>query len=130
MFDFLNTYSTPIKIGCIIAGALACFFFGYDKAETEYLLEIESMKLAHAQAVIDAQNEAKVKYENDIQKLSQALVDAHRLSDDRMRQLQTFRDANRNLEACLSDRSELASLAIEVERLLNEADRYLESLVK
>ena len=130
MLDFLNAYSTPIKIGCIIAGGLACFFFGYDKAETEYLLQIESMKLAQAEAVIKAQNEVRVQYENDIQKLARNLADAERLGDERLRELQAFRDANRDLETCLSDRSELASLAVEGERLLKEADSYLESLVK
>ena len=130
MFDFLNTYSTPIKIGCIVAGGLACFFFGYDKAEGEYLLKIESMKLAHAEAIITAQNKVRVQYENDIQTLARNLADVERVADDRMRSLQAYRDADRDLGSCLADRSELAELAIEGEQLLKEADVYFGSIVK
>ena len=130
MLSFLNNYKNAIIAVGIIAFGIGCFSFGYNKAETEYLLQIESMKLAQAEAIIKAQNEARMKYEADVQKLSQALADAHSLNDDRMRQLQAFRDAGRDLDACLGERSALASLAIEGERLLKEADNYLGAVVK
>ncbi len=130
MLSFLNNYKTAIIVVGIIAFGIGCFSFGYEKAETEYLLQIESMKLAQAEAVIKAQQEVKVQYENDIQKLARNLADVERMADDRMRQLQAYRDADRDLVSCNRERGELAELAISGEQLLKEADSYLGAVVK
>ena len=130
MLSFFNNYKTAIIVVGIIAFGIGCFSFGYEKAETEYLLQIESMKLAQAEAVIKAQQEVKVQYENDIQKLARNLADVERMADDRMRQLQAYRDADRDLVSCNRERGELAELAISGEQLLKEADSYLGAVVK
>ena len=64
--------STKIKIGlcgAVIALALSffCYTLGYDKAQAEGESALEQLKLAQAQAVIDAQNKVKLEYEIQIQ---------------------------------------------------------------
>ncbi len=129
MLSFLNNKTTVIAIA-IIAFGIGCFSFGYNKAETEYLLQIETMKLSHAQSIIDAQTKVKVQYEADVQKLSQALADAHRVNNDRLFQLERFNGADRDLAACLSDRGALARVAVGLEDVAIRAIVNLESVVK
>lgn len=126
---FTNNKNTVIGIALALIG-LGLYFLGYDRAETKYLLEIESMKLANAQAIIDAQNDVKVQYEKDVQKLSQALADAHRLNNDRLLQLEQFNGADRDLAACLSDRGALARVAVGLEDVAIRAIVNLENVVK
>ena len=54
---------TYIKYGITIVLLVGAYLFGYNKAETEGELAIEQLKLAQAQAVLDAQNEVKLQYE-------------------------------------------------------------------
>ena len=109
---------------------IGAYLLGYSKAETEGELAIEQLKLAQAQAVIDAQNKVKVQYEEQIKNLNAARADARSDSADRLRQLEKFRSASRDMETCTRERNELAGLAVRGEKLLNRADAYLGTLVQ
>ena len=120
-------------IGTVAAAVVAivgAYFFGYSVAETEGELALESLKKANAEAVITAQNEVKKDYEARMQNLMADLERVRSVNVDRMRQLESFRNADRDLEACRRDRSDLAGLAVEAESLLGEADSYLRALTK
>ncbi len=108
--------------------AFGCYRFGYSRAQTEGELAMQTFRLEQAQAVIDAQNEVKKVYDQKIQ----ALVASHSAErsqyDERLRQLEQFRGTRRDLETCNSQLSSALGLAVEGERLLNEANGYIESL--
>lgn len=121
---------TYLKYGLTIALLLGAYLLGYDNAETAGDLKIEQLKLAQAQAVIDAQNVVKAQYETQIKNLNAALASARSDSADRLRQLETFRHASTDLATCRRERDELSRLAVEGESLLREADAYLRTLVR
>lgn len=121
---------THIRYGITIVLMIGAYLLGYSKAETEGELAIEQLKLAQAQAVIDAQNKVKVQYEEQIKNLNAARADARSDSADRLRQLEKFRSASRDMETCTRERNELAGLAVRGEKLLNRADAYLGTLVQ
>ena len=121
---------TYIKYGITIVLLVGAYLFGYNKAETEGELAIEQLKLAQAQAVIDAQNEVKLQYETQIKNLNAALASARSDSANRMRQLNEFRGARTDLATCRRQRDQLSRLAVEGESLLREADAYLGSFVR
>lgn len=111
-----------------IAFGYGCFSTGYDKAEAEGELAMQSLKLAQAQEIIAAQNRVKDEYEKKIVELNQALSAARSDNAHRLQQLEQFRSANRDMETCRRDRADLASLAVRGEELLRRADGYLEAL--
>ncbi|HIT95992.1 MAG TPA: hypothetical protein IAC45_02890 [Candidatus Aphodousia faecavium] len=113
-----------------LIAAWFCYSLGYDKAKAEGELALEQLKLAQAQAVIDAQNKVKSEYEVQIQNLNAALASARSDSAERLRQLNEFRGANADLATCRRQRDQLSRLAVEGESLLREADAYLGSLVQ
>ena len=121
-----------MAVGAVVSliAAWFCYSLGYDRAKTEGELALEQLKLAHAQAVIDAQNKVKSEYELQIQNLNAALASARSDSANRMQQLERFRHTDRDLEACRRERSDLANLAVRGEELLKRADAYLGVLVK
>lgn len=121
---------TYLRYGITFILLLGAYLLGYNNAETEGELALEELKLAQAQAVIDAQNEVKLEYETQIKNLNTALAAARSDSADRLRQLEAFRRSNTDLATCRRERSELARLAVEGESLLREADAYLGALVK
>ncbi len=121
---------TYIKYGITIVLLIGAYLLGYSKAETEGELAIEQIKLAHAQAVIDAQNKVKVQYEEQIKNLNADLADARSDSANRLRQLEKFRSASRDMETCTRERNELAGLAVRGEELLRRADAYIGALVQ
>lgn len=121
---------TYIKYGITIVLLVGAYLFGYNKAETEGELAIEQLKLAQAQAVIDAQNEVKLQYETQIKNLNAALASARSDGANRMRQLNEFRGARTDLATCRRQRDQLSRLAVEGESLLREADAYLGSFVR
>ena len=127
--------SDNLKIGLIAAAvvigiAFSCFSLGYDKARAEGELALEQLKLAQAQAVIDAQNEVKSEYEKQIQNLNAALASARSDSANRMQQLEQFRHANRDLETCRRDLNDVSAVAVGLESIALRADSYLGALVK
>lgn len=121
---------TYLRYGITFILLLGAYLLGYNNAETEGELALEQLKLAQAQALIDAQNEVKLEYETQIKNLNAALAAARSDSADRLRQLETFRRSNTDLATCRRERSELARLAVRGEELLKRADAYLGALVK
>lgn len=115
-----------------VAGAIAILIVcwlaydtGYENAQTEGELAIEQLKLAHTQEIIEAQNKAKVEYNEKVETLNADLANARKLNADRLRQLQKFSSVDRDLETCTSERRKLGELAIRGEDLLYRADSYL-----
>ena len=101
---------------------------GYDKAETEATLKIESMKLDHANQIIEAQNKEKERYEQKEKDLV-ARYDADRKHYvDRMRQLERKLNAKGDVEAIRDERDRCLGLAVRGERLLRRADNLIEGL--
>ena len=117
---------THIRYGITIALLIGAYLLGYSKAETEGELSIEQLKLARVQAVIDAQNKVKVQYEDQIKNLNAALADVRSDSADRLRQLEKFRGASRDMETCTRERNELQDWRSEVKNYSSELTRILE----
>ena len=99
----------------VLAGL--AYLAGYLNARVEGDLEIERLKSENAAAVINAQIQAKVNYEKQIENLVAARAAERELYAERLRQLEKFRSASGNLEACRRDRSRLAEVAIRFESL-------------
>ena len=114
---------------CVIL-LFVSYLIGFNHAKTEGELEIESLKLAQANEIIEAQKKVRIEYESQIQSLNAALASARSDGAERLRQLEKFRGASRDMETCTRERNELAGLAVRGEELLRRADAYLGSLVK
>ena len=115
-----------IKYGLIALAVVAVYLTGYRKAETEGELVLESLKLEHAKAIIEAQENEKAKYEETVKGLVAALNELQLKHNDRVRELENFRASATDLETCHRQRSDLAELAVEGEQLLHEASIYLD----
>lgn len=114
---------------CVIL--LFCsYWLGFNHAKTEGDLEIESLKLAQANEIIEAQNKVKIEYESQIQSLNAALASARSDGAERLRQLEAFRGASTDLATCRRQRNDLSRLAVRGEELLKRADAYLGSLIQ
>ena len=112
---------------CVIL--LFCsYWLGFNHAKTEGELEIESLKLAQANEIIEAQKKVRIEYESQIQSLNAALASARSDGAERMRQLNEFRGASTDLATCRRDRDRLSRLAVRGEGLLKRADAYLGAL--
>lgn len=127
--------NNTIKTGliCFVVAAVSawfCYSLGYDRARAEGELALEQLKLAHAQAVIDAQDKVKSEYEVQIQNLNAALASVRSDNAHRLRQLEAFRHTDTDLATCLRQRDDLSRLAVRGEELLKRADAYLGALVK
>ena len=114
-----------VKYGLIAAAIVVIYLAGYNRAETEGELAIESLKRAHAQAIVDAQNEQKEKYEKEIAGLVARLNDLGAEHADRLRELEQFRASRGDVETCYRERDDLASLCVRGEQLLKRAVTYL-----
>lgn len=114
---------------CVIL--LFCsYWLGFNHAKTEGELEIESLKLAQANEIIEAQNKVRIDYESQIQTLNAALASARSDNAHRLRQLEQFRNTSTDLATCRRQRDDLSRLAVRGEELLNRADAYLGALIK
>lgn len=118
-----------------VAGAIAILIVcwlaydtGYENAQTEGELAIEQLKLAHTQEIIEAQNKVKVEYNEKVEALNADLANARKLNAERLRELERFNNADRDLAACSRDRRDLAELAVRGERLLRDAESYIRAL--
>lgn len=123
----IRTIGAIVGILVVTVGA---YFFGYKNAQTEGELAIETMRKENAEAVIRAQDLVRAEYEEKMQNLATDLERVRNLDAQRLRQLEKFRNADRDLAACRSDRERLAKLAVEAESLLGEADSYLRACTK
>ena len=119
-----------IKYGVIVAIIGAIYLIGYKHAEVEGERAIEALKLESARAVIEAQEKEKAKYEKDVANLVSRLNGLRSEYDGRLRELDGFRNAGRDLQTCLSERSALAELSVRGESLLKRSVEYLESQVQ
>lgn len=128
----MTTNLKLVAVGAVVSliAAWFCYSLGYDRAKTEGELALEQLKLAHAQAVIDAQNKVKSEYELQIQNLNAALASARSDSANRMQQLERFRHTDRDLEACRRDLNDVSAVAVGLESIALRADSYLRALVK
>ena len=115
-----------IKYGVVVAIVAAVYLVGYKHAESEGEAVLESLKLEHAKAIIEAQENEKAKYEETVKGLVAALNELQLKHNDRVRELENFRASATDLDTCHRQRGELASLAVEGEQLLNEASIYLD----
>mgnify|MGYP000975656406 CR=1 FL=1 len=106
-----------VKYILCLGVVVAAYFVGYNHAETEGNLKLEQLRLSSSEAIVAAQTNAKLNYKKQMQDL----VSAHQLERDhyneRLRQLEKFRDASGDLAACRRDRSRLARVAIGFESL-------------
>ena len=100
-----------------LAVAGLAYLAGYLNAQVEGDLKIEQLKAENAAAVINAQIQAKVNYEKQIEDLVAARAAEREHYAERLRQLEKFRSANGDLEACRRDRGRLAEVAIRFESL-------------
>lgn len=114
-----------MKYGIVVAVVATIYLIGYKHAQTEGERAIEALKLENARAVIEAQEKEKAKYEKAVADLVSRLNGLRSEYDNRLYELDRFRNANTDLEACRRQRSDLAELAVEGEKLLNEASIYL-----
>ena len=121
MFEKTKIYvivGSLFAVGLVLYGV---YQWGYSVAETEAELEISAMKEAQALAIVEAQKKESAKYEERIKNL---VADVERLvanNADWLRKQDAFIGANRDLESCMRERSELARLAVEGRELLEQA---------
>lgn len=116
-----------IKYGVIVAIIGAIYLIGYKHAEVEGERAIEALKLESARAVIEAQEKEKAKYEKDVANLVSRLNGLRSEYDGRLRELDGFRNASGDLEACTRQRNDLAVVAVGLEKVATTAIIYLES---
>lgn len=120
--DFSSVKKALVLAVAILAagwfGYNYCYDKGYDAAMTKIAIEKQAAEKA-------AQAKAKETYEKQIAQLTDDLARARELNANRMRQLESFRNTDRSLEACRRERSDLANLAVRGEELLKRADAYL-----
>ena len=119
---------TYIRYFLALGVVIAAYLVGYNHAATKGELKIEQLKLSYAESIINTQNQVKSDYEQKIKDLNVALISVRSDNADRLRQLESFRNASRDLEACSRERNNLAGLAIRGEELLKRADSYFEAL--
>ncbi|MDM8087003.1 hypothetical protein QUV44_02120 [Parasutterella secunda] len=121
---------TYLRYFLALGVVIAAYAFGYNHASTKGELEIEQLKLSYAESIINTQNQVKSDYEQKIKDLNVALISARNDGAERLRQLESFRNASRDLETCTRERDRLSELAVRGEGLLKRADAYIEALTK
>ena len=124
----MGTYKYIAIIAALLASLFGAYRMGYTRAETEGRLAMEELKRAQAEAVIAAQEGVKRGYEEKIKLLSANLASVQSDHDKRLRELDTFRNASRDLATCLSERERLASVAVRFEELAGRAIGHLEAV--
>ena len=101
---------------------------GYEKAETEATLKIESMKLDHANQIIEAQQKEKEKYENKTKELMVSYNNERTNYIKRVQQLERKLQSDTNMEAIRNERDRCFGLAVRGERLLRRAESLIEGM--
>lgn len=101
---------------------------GYEKAETEATLKIESMKLDHANQIIEAQQKEKEKYENKTKELMVSYNNERTNYIKRVQQLERKLQSDTNMEALRNERDRCFGLAVRGERLLRRAESLIEGM--
>ncbi len=101
---------------------------GYEKAETEATLQIESMKLDHANQIIEAQQKEKEKYENKTKELMVSYNNERTNYIKRVQQLERKLQSDTNMETLRNERDRCFGLAVRGERLLRRAESLIEGM--
>lgn len=114
-----------LKYGAVVAIVGAVYIVGYKHAESEGEREMESLKMQHAQAIIDAQEKEKANYEKTIQSLIADLDRARSERDNRMHELESFRSRATDNETCRRQRSDLARIAVGLEGVASRAILFI-----
>ena len=114
-----------IKYGVVVAVVATVYLMGYSHAETEGKRAMESLKMQHAQAIIDAQKREKANYEKTIQSLIADLDRARSERDNRMHELESFRSRATDNETCRRQRSDLARIAVRLEGVASRAILFI-----
>lgn len=117
-----------IVIGVVAFVTILSYLAGYDKAEDEYKLKLSEQDRLHQQAIIDAQEEEKEKYELQTKALVARFNADAEHNAQRMRQLEQKLRANRNVETVSSERDRCFELAVRGEGLLKRADAIIDAL--
>ena len=119
-----------IKYGVVVAIVAAVYLIGYKHAESEGEAVLESLKLEHAKAIIEAQEKEKANYEKTIQSLIADLDRARSERDNRMHELESFRSRATDHATCTSQRDRLARIAVGLEDVAKRAVLYIEGGTK
>ena len=114
-----------VKYGLIVLLVGLVYATGYRHAESEGEALLESLKVQHAQAIIDAQNKEQKKYEETIKSLTFALDSARSERDSRMHELQSFRARETDYGTCRRQRDSLARIAVGLEDVASRAILYI-----
>lgn len=117
---------TAVAVLLVLYGV---YTIGYNKAEAEGELALTEQILAQEQAVRQAKEQER---QLSDEKINTLMAELDRISADneRLRQLEAFRNAGRDLQACRRDRSDLAEVAVGMEKSLKEADAYFDAWVR
>lgn len=119
-----------VKYGVLAVAVGLVYWTGYRHAESEGEALLESLKVQHAQAIIDAQAKEKAKYEDTIASLTSALDSARTERASRMLELQDFRARATDNETCRRQRAELARIAVGLDDVASRAVLYLKGGTK
>lgn len=117
-----------LKLILVVGVAVFSYFAGYDKAEDKYKLEISEKENAQQTVVIDDQGKAKEEYEAKLKKLVADYNVERKRYDDRVRQLEAKLRSRGDLETVRGERDRALKLAVEGEKLLKDAGRYIEAM--
>lgn len=123
----LELKTLAIALAVLVCCGL-CYFWGYQNAETKGQLELEQYKLSQKEANIAEQKRVRNEYEKKIKNLNADLERARSSNDERLRQLEAYNKRKRNLETCNSELRSAVRLAVEGEKLLVEANGFIEAL--
>lgn len=123
----LELKTLAIALAVIVCCGL-CYVWGYQTAETKGALELEQYKTAQTDANKVIQEQVRIEYEQKIETLSADLERARNSNAERLRQLESYRNRERSLETCNSELSAALGLAVEGEKLLLEANGFIEAL--
>lgn len=121
MTDQIKAWAIAACVALVVLTLYGVYSFGYNTCRTEADLELEQIKNEYNTKIIIAQKEEQKKYEERIQNL---VADVERLNAnnaDWLRKQDAFIGANRDLESCMRERSELTRLAVEGRELLEQA---------
>lgn len=113
--------TNSVKYGLVALAVAVVYVAGYKHAESEGEAVLESLKVQHAQAIIDAQDAEKEKYEAQIKGLVGRLDALSIEHSNRMRELQNFRERETDHRTCSSQRDRLARIAVELEGVASRA---------
>ena len=115
-----------VKYGLIVAAVGLVYWTGYQHAQSEGEAMLESLKVQHAQAIIDAQAEEKSKYEETNKGLVTDLNRARSEHNNRMLELEAFRARETDYGTCRRQRADLARIAVGLDGVASRTLTYLE----